>query len=82
MSSFRSKLYSFRRIPKASPIDVGVCAGIGYSLGVPSWLVRLILVAVVIVSFRMEFLFLPTVILYFLLAVFVPTAKVPEDFRG
>lgn len=54
----------------------GVCAGFGYWLGIPAWLVRLIWALLVLV-------FGFGILLYVLLWIFMPAwDRVPEDYEA
>ncbi len=63
-----------RRI-KAKGWVAGVCAGVGYWLGVPTWIVRLLWTLMVLVlGFGL--------LLYVLLWIFMPVwDRVPEDYE-
>ena len=70
----RDQFRPFRRLPRKAWIG-GVCAGAAYSLGVPTWLVRLIVTAMAVFGAG------SLIVVYLLLWVFLPSEPVtPPDY--
>ncbi len=66
----------FLRAPSGSRWAGGVCAGLAYMLGIPSWIIRL-------AYFLLTFAWGIGVPIYLLLWVFVPEwRKLPDDFAA
>ena len=57
----------------------GVCAGVAYCLGAPTWIIRLVWVTITFWGIPHSGI---AVILYLLLAIFMPAwEEVPKDYR-
>jgi phage shock protein PspC (stress-responsive transcriptional regulator) len=68
------KFRPLRRLPTVGWIS-GVCAGIAYSIGAPTWLVRLVTVALVLAGVGSG------ILLYLLFWIFLPVEPVlPPDY--
>jgi phage shock protein PspC (stress-responsive transcriptional regulator) len=72
LAKINRELKAYKNLPDAGPLK-GVCAGIAYRLGVPTWLVR---VAFIIAALCYGVGLLP----YLLIGFLAPDAKTPKDY--
>ena len=70
----QNRFRPFRRLPTVAWVG-GICAGIAYSIGAPTWVIRLLWVILTISGMGSG------ILMYVLLWVFVPTLRItPPDY--
>lgn len=72
LAKINRELKAYKNLPDAGPLK-GVCAGLAYRLGVPTWLVR---AAFLIAALCYGVGLLP----YLLIGFLAPSAKTPKDY--